>query len=117
MGKRRRPSVGSMANYDPEYDTPLMVSDEPDDDGQYLLFFLRSGATVKCGYVFADAVENVRAAMPIRWTEPDVATYGQCEVCHAPRTMWEVTDDSGILSGLCCATHPEHGPDTPPDDR
>ena len=39
---------------------PLMVSDRPDEDGQHLLFFLRSGATVKCGYVFADAVDEVR---------------------------------------------------------
>lgn len=41
-------------------DTPLSVATTPDSDGQFLLYFLRDGATFKCGYIFANAVQEVR---------------------------------------------------------
>lgn len=47
----------------PDDPIELHVADEPDDDGLYLLFFLRNGATVKCGYVYADAEEDVRRGL------------------------------------------------------
>jgi hypothetical protein len=51
----------------------------------------------------------------VTWTLPSAETYGLCEICAHARASWTATDPDGNVSrGVCCAMHPDDGPDQPP---
>lgn len=58
----------------------LLVADEPNDDGTFLLFFIDgSGCTAKCGYVY----EEHRAEVVEALTKPTLSTIIRDMRAHA----------------------------------